>query len=74
MRNVPLFRQVGYTLTEGVIDRGVTGIGVPLYNLQNEIRGAISIAAISEKLDKGRPDHIAALIQAEVDQTRQAPD
>ena len=62
-------RKKGYTLTEGVIDRGVTGIGVPLYNRKNEIRGAISVAAISEKIDKSRYDDIAALIKAEVDKT-----
>lgn len=67
-------RKRGYTLTEGVIDRGVTGIGVPLFNRKNEIRGAISVAAISEKIDKSRYDDIAALIKAEVDKTYQTQD
>ncbi len=67
-------RKRGYALTEGVIDKGVTGIGVPLYNRKHEIRGAISVAAISEKIDKSRYDEIAALIKAEVDKTYQAPD
>jgi len=67
-------RKRGYALTKGVIDRGVTGIGVPLYNRNNEIRGAISVAAISEKIDKSRYDDIAALIKAEVDKTYQTQD
>ncbi len=71
---IAMCRKRGYTLTEGVIDRGVTGIGVPLYNQRNEIKAAISVAAISEKIEKSRYDAIAALIKAEADKTYQAPD
>ena len=70
---IALCRQKGYTLTAGVVDRGVTGIGVPLYDRKNKIRGAISVAAISEKIDKTRYDDIAALIKAEVDKTYHPP-
>jgi DNA-binding IclR family transcriptional regulator len=66
-------RKRGYALTEGVIDRGVTGIGVPLYNNKKEIMGAISVAAISEKIDKERYDDIAAQMKAEIEKTYQAP-
>ncbi|MBW2633326.1 MAG: IclR family transcriptional regulator [Deltaproteobacteria bacterium] len=70
---IALCRQKGYTLTAGVVDRGVTGIGVPLYDRKNKIRGAISVAAISEKIDKTRYDDIAVLIKAEVDKTYHPP-
>lgn len=70
---IALCRQKGYTFTAGVVDRGVTGVGVPLYDRKNKIRGAISVAAISEKIDKTRYDDIAAQIMAEIDKTYHPP-
>lgn len=67
-------RRKGYALTEGVVDRGVTGIGVPLYDRKGRIRGAVSVAAIAGKIEKSRYDAVAAMMKQEVDKIQPAID
>ena len=65
-RLIAMCRQRGYTLTEGVVEKGVTGIGAPIFGNDGGVCGAISVTAISEKIDKEQYDGIAALIKNEV--------
>jgi len=67
-------RRKGYALTEGVVDHGVTGIGVPLYDPRGRIRGAVSVAAIAGRIEQSRYDAVAAMMKQEVAKIQPAID
>ncbi len=63
---ISLCRNLKYTLTEGVIDKGVTGVGVPIYNKQKDIIASISVTALSEGIIRKQHEMIAKLIKLEI--------
>ena len=67
VRNLVKFaRKLGYSLNEGNYQKGVTGVGVPIYNNQKEPIGAVTVASISDRMDRSRCEEIALLIKSEI--------
>jgi DNA-binding IclR family transcriptional regulator len=63
---INLARKFGYVFNEGNYMKGVNGVGVPIYNHQGNVVAAISVAAISERIDQARSKKIARLIKSEI--------
>lgn len=63
---VNLSRHLSYSLNKGHFLKGVTGVGVPIYNGQKEVVASISVSAISERMDRYRHKEIAKLIKSEI--------
>lgn len=63
---INLTRKFGYVFNEGNYMKGVNGVGVPIYNHQGNVVAAISVAAISERIDQARSKKIARLIKSEI--------
>lgn len=63
---IDLTRKFGYVFNEGNYMKGVNGVGVPIYNPQGNVIAAISVAAISERIDQDRAKKITRLIKSEI--------
>ena len=63
-------RKLGYSLNEGNYQKGVTGVGVCLFDEQDEPIGAITVASISDRMDRSRCDEIAQLVKSEIALTK----
>lgn len=61
-------RERGYAVNDGMVLRGMCGIGVPILNPQNKPIAALSVAAISERMSSGRRADILRLLHAEAAQ------
>jgi DNA-binding IclR family transcriptional regulator len=59
-------RERGYTVSEGHFTPGVSAVGVPIFNFRREVLAAISVAAISQRMDHKRRKQIAQLIRSEI--------
>jgi DNA-binding IclR family transcriptional regulator len=64
---IKLTRQRGYNINVGNYLKGVTGIGFPIINKQKKVIAAISVAAISERMNKTRQSYIVKLLKNEID-------
>lgn len=63
---VKLARELGYSINDGNFLKGVTGVSVSIYNSKKIAIGAITVASISERLNRDRCDVIAKLITSEI--------
>jgi DNA-binding IclR family transcriptional regulator len=59
-------RELGYTLSQDIFIKGVSAVGVPIYNREGKIEASISVAAISERMDHDRCERIAKLVKSEI--------
>ena len=69
-------RQRGFALNDGGLVSGMSAVGVPIYASAKRPVAAISVAAISSRLDSSRRQEVAGLLQkaaAEIEATLQAP-
>jgi DNA-binding IclR family transcriptional regulator len=60
-------RNLGYMVTTGLYTKGVTGVGMPIRNLRGEVKAALSVCAISERMEARRRAEIAELLKSEID-------
>ncbi|MDS1140076.1 IclR family transcriptional regulator [Pusillimonas sp. SM2304] len=60
-------RNRGYALNDGMLVSGMSAIGVPIRASNGRPIAAISVAAISSRLDGGRQQEVARLLQEAVD-------
>jgi DNA-binding IclR family transcriptional regulator len=60
-------RNMGHTITTGLYTKGVTGVGMPIRNLRGEVKAAVSVCAISERMEARRRAEIAELLRSEID-------
>jgi DNA-binding IclR family transcriptional regulator len=65
-------RERGFAVIEGQIIPGMNAVGVALRNSVGAPVAAISVAAITARLDASRQVEVAGLIQAEIDAIRRA--
>ncbi len=56
-------RKLGHVFNDGNYLTGVTGVGVPVYGPDGTVIAAISVAGISQRLDKRRAAEIATTIR-----------
>ncbi len=63
---VDISRDLGHVFNNGNYLAGVTGVGVPVYGPDGAVIAAISVASISERMDKGRAADIAEAIQKKI--------
>ena len=63
---VKLARELSYSINDGNFLKGVTGVSVPIYNVKKKVIGAITVASISERLNRDRCGEIAGLIKSEI--------
>lgn len=69
-------RQRGYAVNDGMLVSGMSAVGVPICSSAGRPVAAISVAAISSRLDRGRQPEIARLLleaATEIETTLQAP-
>lgn len=68
-------RQRGFAVNDGMLVSGMSAVGVPIHSSAGHPVAAISVAAISSRLDEGRQQKVAHLLQkaaAEIETTWQA--
>jgi len=58
-------RKVGYVLSDGLFHEGATSVGVPIFDREGEGVAAITVSAISPRMDPKRRDKIARLVKRE---------
>jgi len=58
-----LTRGRGYALIEGTINLGVTAVGHVFYSSMDQAIGALSVAALSQRMTPARIEHSAALLR-----------
>jgi len=63
---ITLARKFEYSFLEGHFLKGVTSVGTPIFNRHGDIVAAVSVAAISERIDKARAKKITKIIKAEI--------
>jgi len=63
---ITLARKFEYSFLEGHFLKGVTSVGTPIFNRHGDVVAAVSVAAISERIDKARAKIIAKIIKAEI--------
>lgn len=63
---VDISRDLGHVFNDGNYLAGVTGVGVPVYGPDGAVIAAISVASISERMDKGRAAEIVETIRDSV--------
>jgi DNA-binding IclR family transcriptional regulator len=64
--NVLRSRKLGYALSEDIVIKGTTGIGVPVNDHEGRVVAAISVGAVSERLNGDRREYIVKLIKSEI--------
>ncbi|MEW6263397.1 MAG: IclR family transcriptional regulator [Thermodesulfobacteriota bacterium] len=60
-------RELGYTVTTDLYTKGVTGVGLPILDRRREVKAAVSVCAISERMEARRQAEIADLLKSEID-------
>jgi DNA-binding IclR family transcriptional regulator len=58
-------RDQGFAINPGLLMSGSWGIGVPVFDAKSEVAGALSIAAIEQRLGESRQYELSRLLQAE---------
>ena len=58
-------RSLGYAYFEGLMVEGVSGMGVPVFDLRQRPTAALSVAAISERMPADRCAEIAEVLMSE---------
>lgn len=66
-RNVRLTRDAGYALHKGLFAEGMMGVGFPVFNSAGACVGALSTAAITERLTGDRQTRIVKRMQDEAE-------
>lgn len=56
-------RKVGYVLSRGMFTKGVTSIGMPVYDDQSNVIAAISVAAINQRMNTTRRKEVVEIIK-----------
>ena len=59
-------RELGYALNDNHITAGATSIGLPIISRYGQPFAAISVGAISSRMDAGRQKKVAAMLRREV--------
>jgi DNA-binding IclR family transcriptional regulator len=67
---IKLARSLNYSLNEGNFQKGVTGVGLSIYNEREEPIGAITVASIFDRMSHNRCEEIAQLIKSEISLTQ----
>ena len=65
-------RELGYALNDNHITAGATSIGLPIISRYGQPFAAISVGAISSRMDAGRQKKVAAMLRREVKVLEQA--
>jgi len=58
--------RLGYAVSEGNVMPGTVAVGVPIRDNQKRLAAAVSVAAISQRMDAHRRAEIAKLLQDEI--------
>lgn len=56
-------RKLGYALNDGIMLKGISGLGIPISDTAGNIVGAISITAISSRLREARARELVAMVR-----------
>jgi DNA-binding IclR family transcriptional regulator len=67
-------RKYGYVNIEGMLLEKVSGLGVPIYDQQGKVNLAISVAAMSDRMDHYRADKISKVIQSQISKVVPQPE
>lgn len=59
-------QESGFGVSEGNVMRGAVGIGVPIRNHKGEAIAAMSVTAVSWRMNKDRREQIAELLRSEI--------
>ena len=65
-RSVDKSCQLGYGLSDRVVNSETIGVGVAVKDQDGRVVAAISVAGITQRMDKKRQEEIAALIKSEI--------
>jgi DNA-binding IclR family transcriptional regulator len=63
-KRIDISRDLGHVFNDGTYLAGVTGVGVPIYGPDGVIIAAISVASISERMNRERAAEIAKMIHS----------
>jgi DNA-binding IclR family transcriptional regulator len=63
---IKLSRKLGFGLSEGLYLKGVNAVGLPIYDTENRIIGAVSVSSVKDRLDRTRAIEVAEIIKSEI--------
>ncbi len=59
-------RKLTYAYSESLVLEGIAGVGIPIYDRKGSLKAAISVGAISQRLQKKRREEIVTFVKSEI--------